>query len=644
MQSNYKGLGKKPISGFSLPAWLLVSSFCITDSALAGETVIIDKPVGYDVYGNGDLPYGELSNVANLLDSNNNTVQVVTGGQASEPVYGGYSQTATGTTSSNGNSVIISGGRASNHVFGGYSSSTSGTAITSNNSVIISGGWVGGEVYGGASFSDTGISSATNNSVTILGSPTFGASSILVGGIAGQSVAVGPHPPIFVPIPGMDSFTGNTLNVWNYHGSAVWWVMSFEYYNFIIPNDAVNGSTLLTVTGGVEMDDRNSLGKNTSVSGVNMMGGGTVLQAGDRINLIQAPVLNGALANDGAIIQGTKGVSLNYSFLLVRTPNELVVTVLDVHANPRAKALSEGRVGGLAFVNQGSDLVAGPGMAAARKAGPGLVTFSAFQGSSSRYNTGSHVDVDGFSLMAGLAWNGEARYGKFLLGAFLEAGWGNYDSYNSFGNVASVRGDGDTRYHGGGILGRFDFTNNLYAEASFRMGRVATDFSSSDLHDGIGNMAQYESSATYYGAHLGLGYIWKISEATNLDIFTKYLWTHQNGDSVNVVGDPIRFMGSDSHRWRAGASLSQAFTTKGGLVFTPYISAAYEYEFDGKAEATAYGYSIDAPDLKGSTGIGELGFSFKPSADSGFSLALDARGYVGTRERVAGNFHMKWEF
>jgi outer membrane autotransporter barrel domain len=443
----------------------------------------------------------------------------------------------------------------------------------------------------------------------------------------------------------MDGFTGNTLNVWNYHGSPVTSVQSFEYYNFLMPSNVANGDTLLTVTGTADMDDINSLGKQASVSGVNVMGGGTVLNTGDRITLLRAGTgISGTLANAGTYLTGTKGVSLQYTYLLEQTATELAATVLDVSVNPQTKSLSEGRVAGLAFVNQGADLATGLGMSAARHAGSGLGAFAVGQGGTSRYHTGSHVDVDGFSLMAGIAWNQDTECGKLLLGAFFEGGWGDYDSHNSFSNAASVKGNGDTNYYGGGVLGRFDFKNNIYTEASFRIGQLDTDFGSSNLRDPLGNRASYDSSSTYYGAHLGLGYIWNITDATSLDLSTKYLWTRQDSDSVTVAGDPIKFKASDSHRWRTGARVSHAITTEGGLTFKPYIGAAYEHEFDGKAKATTYGYSIDAPDLKGGTGIGELGLTFKPSADCGLSLDLGVQGYVGVREGVTGSFQLKWEF
>ena len=84
------------------------------------------------------------------------------------------------------------------------------------------------------------------------------------------------------------------------------------------------------------------------------------------------------------------------------------------------------------------------------------------------------------------------------------------------GGINSFKGNGDTNYHGGGLLGRFDFINNLYTEASFRIGQIDTDFSSFNLRDDVGNRASYNSSFTHYGVHLGLGYIWNITNATSL--------------------------------------------------------------------------------------------------------------------------------
>ncbi|SHN61943.1 autotransporter outer membrane beta-barrel domain-containing protein, partial [Desulfovibrio litoralis] len=310
----------------------------------------------------------------------------------------------------------------------------------------------------------------------------------------------------------------------------------------------------------------------------------------------------------------------------------------------------EGIVSGVAFINQGADLAAGQGMgsalSSANAAGAGnLSSFGAMSAGSSRYNTGSHSDVDSFSLMTGLGWNAPIAQNSLLLGAFFEVGFGNYDSHNSFSGRASIDGSGDTEYYGGGILARYSLTEGflegLYTEASLRVGHVSTDFSSNDFEAFSGPInVSYDSSSVYYGAHAGLGYIWQLSEKADLDFSTKYFWTHQNGDDVTVAGDPIKFEDADSHRWRNGVRFSYEIDKNA----TPYVGAAYDYEFDGKANATAYGRSIEAPELKGGTGVGELGIILKPMVNHDFSVDLGLQGYTGMREGVSGSLQMKYEF
>ena len=556
----------------------------------------------------------------------NNTV-TINGGTVTGNIYGGWSE-GSGDATADNNTVTISGGTVVGDVYGGYAHSTGGVGSASNNLILITGGIIQGTLIGGKV--NTGPDDiAINNRVIILGSPNL-TNAELLGGDTGAG----------------DSFTGNTVVVATDGPLTVKSIDSVENYEFVLPAKVSDGYTALTATDSIVFG--NGSGNQSKVTDISMVGGGSPLKVGDTVQLFNslgAPIDYSNLGIvPNTILSGRKGVSLLYRYSLENG----VATVSGVQAHPQAKALSEGRLAGMAFVNQGGDLVAGTGIRAAASSNnetkTGLAPFFVAQGGTSRYDTGSHVDVDGFSLMTGLAWNRQTEYGKLLLGAFFEAGWGNYDSHNSFSGFASVKGDGDTNYYGGGLLGRFDFTNNIYTEASFRAGQIDTDFSSSDLRDPLGNRASYDSSSTYYGAHVGLGYIWDITDATSLDISTKYLWTHQDSDSVTVTGDPIKFKDMDSHRWRTGARLSHEMTSGKGLVFTPYIGAAYEHEFDGKAKATAYGYSMDAPDLKGGTGIGELGFSFKPSADSGFSLDLGVQGYTGVREGVTGSFQAKFEF
>jgi outer membrane autotransporter protein len=222
---------------------------------------------------------------------------------------------------------------------------------------------------------------------------------------------------------------------------------------------------------------------------------------------------------------------------------------------------------------------------------------------------------------------------------FFEAGWGGYNSYNSFSG-ADVKGEGNISYYGGGLLARYDFPFGLYVEGSGRIGGVRTEYSSSDLRDVNNRKAEYDISTPYYGAHAGLGYIWNFTDKASVDLYANYLWNRQEGDSALLAGDPIEFKEMESHRIRFGGRLTYAVND----YISPYFGAAYEHEFDGRAGATVYGNKIATPDLIGGTGIGELGLTLKPSKDLPLSFDLGVQGYVGKREGVTGSLQVRFEF
>ena len=71
----------------------------------------------------------------------------------------------------------------------------------------------------------------------------------------------------------------------------------------------------------------------------------------------------------------------------------------------------------------------------------------------------------------------------------------------------------------------------------------------------------------------------------------------------------------------------------------------FEYELDGKASATTYGiFDIDAPSVKGTTGLGTLGLSYTPTANNNLSIDLKGTGYVGQREGVSGQIQFEYRF
>ena len=463
---------------------------------------------------------------------------------------------------------------------------------------------------------------------------------------AGGTVSA-PSTQLFatVNLAGGSNLTTNGLNfnTLNVRGAGATYTGNLaangKAMNFYLPGNTAASAigTMLTVTG------------NATIAGatvnVGIDGASSPLQKGDQVTLIDAANLSGTPANSTANGQGMQGVTLRYDFdLLADTSNGLLIaTVAQAGVNEQAKAFSEAWLAGLTLLNQSGDLVAWQAMNDALRVSQksGFGVFGVLGGGDTRYDTGSHVDMKGFSLVTGLAWGADIAPGHLTLGAFFEYGDGNYDTSNSFATSASVKGSGDADHKGGGVLGRLDFKGGGYAEASLRAGRVDNDYKSRNLTDAMGRAARYDGDAAYYGAHLGGGYLWSINQKSSLDLYGKYFWTRQNGDNVTLnTGDKVKFKDADSSRLRLGARFNHAVNE----TVAAYAGLAWEHEFDGKAKASAYGYSIDAPELKGDTGIGEVGIAFKPSKTLPLSVDLGVQGYFGQREGVTGSLRIWYAF
>jgi autotransporter-associated beta strand protein len=408
---------------------------------------------------------------------------------------------------------------------------------------------------------------------------------------------------------------------------------------FNIPDTAVADSVILALQGSAQIDGSTAVGLDTPSGRPN-------LNKGEKLILLDATALDATGFNELTV--QTKSGDIYY--ILVN--GDQLLMVLE-HISPtgpsyeRLKAFVESRAATLAFVDQGHDLIInrGFGSALAATAGPGVRSnaFGGLGGGWSRYETGSQVDLAGLSLLAGLALGNDIPYGRLTLGAFYEGGLGDYSSHNSFINAASVGGQGDTKYFGYGLLGRYDLKESplsgLYAEASARTGWTRTDFNTSDIQYNGWN-ASFESSALYYGLHGGLGYVRNLTDKASLDLSAKLLWTRLEGDSLTVYQDRLVFEDADSARTRLGGRYGYAVNE----YMTPYGGAYWEREFEGELRASVNGQRLSSPSLKGDTGTGEFGVAFKPSKNLPLSLDLGVQGYVGKREGVAQSLLIRYEF
>ena len=306
-----------------------------------------------------------------------------------------------------------------------------------------------------------------------------------------------------------------------------------------------------------------------------------------------------------------------------------------VKVSESSKTLAEAQLGSVAFVTQGAEFVADEGMRSIRAAAKegSFTAFGAMAGGYNRYETGSHVDVEGFSLAVGTA----GRINNLTLAGFVEAGWASSESH-----VASTEADADHDYYGVGAAMRYDFQSPFYLDGAVRLGQISTEF---DGSYGTGT-AKYDADGLYATAHIGAGYVFDLTPDVKLDAYGRYLLSYVEGDDVTLESDAKeRFSMDDTttHAVRLGARLEGAFQT-----FDWYAGLAYEHVFDGKAEGelkfAGVTAALDAPSLKGDSAIVDLGFTMKPEANGPWTIGVGLKGYAGDRRGGTGSVNVLYTF
>ena len=641
---------------------------------------------------------------SNSGNANENTVEIKGGdiiGSLGEGVAGGYAKSGTGNA--NENTMTISGGTVSQDVYGGYSaggnangntvtitggtvgtesgwvgirggSSSSGAA--NNNTVTISGGTINADIYGGSG------ATADGNTVTISGSNTvFLSTKGIHGATAMTGDATNNTVNILTPInvaylyggineaDGTTKSTGNTLNVAAKNVSTKL-IDKFQNMNFYLPSDIAKDDTMLTVNGSGATDVQGVTFGVAALSGVKLV-------KGDTVNLITNP--NGLTTDDAlkttdsATLAKETFLSANslttdnkYELSISKKGEDTIIATVDNVTEQKAdeggsgqKAVSipdvlkspvETRAGVVTMINAGADLLIGQGMsnaadaaaaertegdaAAAPRAG-GFAPFAAVSFGKLRAESGSHVDNKGIGMNLGFAREIENKSGKLLIGPVIEYGHGSYDSYQDSG----IKADGKSSYWGIGVIAKQTNDNGFYYEGSLRAGRTKSDYNS-DLRPGL--HVNYDSSATYWAAHLGVGKLEDIGHDNTLDYYGKYFYSHTGSDStyLNGANETANFDAVNSHRIRLGARLTHALNEKNKI----YGGLAWQYEFKGDARAT-YSVSGEAPSpsVKGSSGMIELGWQVKPGK-SPMTIDLGVTGWVGKQRGITANVQANWTF
>lgn len=672
--NNDSSVGSASIVGMVLSAGAIYTGGDIDNASMIGNSVTLnDNSTAIGIVNAGHFQNNYA--ISNYLASGNtillNDNASVTGDIRAYSEVNGNSRNSDSYLVTNNSVTLNDNSMVLGSVYSIYSQAASkvsdGEANYKNNSVTLNGSSsVKQDVYAayfdnimGSHWDDSVMVHTTDNTVNINDMAT-------VSGSLYGSFVDGPLR--------YDAFSGNTLNFSAAPITLSGEMANFENYNFTVDPSLANTASALitadTITFGT--NDTNMKGGDANTSKIQVVGikAGDELFADDKFVLMKATGTMSGNA-EGLTTHGVaqQGISLLYDVrtdvdtdgrLVTATvigkekpvdpveppvdPEKPVVPPVEpgkpaARVNPQLKSLSEGHLASAMMLTRGADTLAYNTVHTIRHQNPdkGLAPFITLSGGKTRYNSGSHIDAKDGRLTGGLSYQTD----KLVSAVIIESGWGSYNTHNGFTTMKDVNGDGHNRYVGAAVLGHYDFESGVFAEASLRAGKNHNTFDTRDIVNlSTGERAHYNLDSNYLGAHIGTGYSKALDEKNTVDVSAKYLWTQLKGKNVKVAGDNIHFDDINSHRVRLDTGLSHQYTD----TMAVRAGLGYEYEFDGKAKASTYGYDIAAPGVRGSSGILTVGATVTPTENKALNIDFNINGYTGKRDGVSGNIKFSYAF
>ena len=484
-----------------------------------------------------------------------------------------------------------------------------GNTVTIKNSTVFQG------VYGGIVGGD---GNATGNIVNLNGGVT--ASFIYGGNVVGTG----------------DAVTGNTLNL-----SGTGNTVNNSIKNFAAVNitGATWGTPVLTLNGAGMVQNGDGTWAVIDTDGI-VFSGVDALKQGQTTTLIQGGMTNFPTGN----IKSGKykiGTTLEGTGTASKQDADLIYTIdTGAGGGPTAREQTHNTVMGaevgMAALSVGNDFVgaATEGLSLASNIGAdGVSSFAQMGGGSMRQETGSHIDSHTWNAIIALGHANKKERGTMEYGAFFEYGTGNYTTHAE----GDLRGDGSSRYTGGGLLAKYTMKNSVYVEGSLRAGSIHDD-ARNVLRDGLGNPYSYETDAPYFGGHIGVGKEIPLANGNAVDVYGKYFYNRRNGVDFNAGGH-YDLDAVTSSVIRLGAR----YTVKSSK-WQFYAGTAYEHEMDGKANGTADGVAIRGADIGGGSFRGELGATMTPGENSTWKLDLNVTGFAGKKQGFTGGVSVAFMF
>lgn len=400
-------------------------------------------------------------------------------------------------------------------------------------------------------------------------------------------------------------------------------VSGFEAMDVRVDGDVDASKAIMTVTGKADLPEDGL--KNVTLT----MSEGAVeayKQGGHALKLLD--VAEGGTLAGKVVGEATTQKVQNESGLIFADAvlgEDGSMEVGEFRTSTKAHGYFEGVSAMLSISAQSADLAAGSGLKQTLDAmtDGDVHTIGVMEGSSYRWQTGSSINVRAMSALAGAA----AKFGDVDAAAYLEFGHSDFDTASVFNS----KGDGE--YYGVGALARWHVANGFYTEGSVRMGWLDAGF------DGDAATGGFDQSGLYAGFHLGGGCVFALTDASSLDVFAQYFYTHQSFDNVKVAASDMTIDDAESSRTRLGARYTYAASAWRG-----WAGLAWDHEFDGETGGTTSGVALsDAPTLEGNAAIAECGVSWQDAA-SPWGVNVRLGGYAGDRDGVFGSLGAYYRF
>lgn len=607
------------------------------------------------VYGqiNGSNNHSKPSNLIGAyttsdysIQNNNNTVIFKAGSSVNNLyVYGAkidnIVNSGTQSASTDYNTVIIEKGsnyQGNAYVVGGYALAYN-TATASNNKIIIgSGNFSSAIVAGWTSTSlDTQQATMVGNKVYLYGDADVSGADIY-GGVRTKADQLNEikNPQNTTVIAGNTLIFGYNNTPWS---PANYTVGSVNNFSTIRLDNVIWGKTI-TISKLTNASTDSTVTKinaeNVSFSGVEM------LYPGDSYDMLTVTTVeSGSLGLSSETSTYTLGSSLGGIGYTKLNGNTVTYTVTSLETQPQTHTVAMTMSAGTVALTQGGDTLSAAGFNLANSGISGAQAFSAVGGGMARVNTGSHVNVNTLNFSVGVGNNIQNDYGQLSVGAAFEAGFGKFKNHFNAGKADPyIKKNGDIKYYGIAVLSNMAFENLWHVNGALRYGRIETSQNRAVYNFNTNQAYDVDLSSYYIGAELGGGKVIKLDDLNSLDLYGKYFFLHQDGNTFNA-GGKYELSSVNSHRLRLAGRYSHNYTATTAL----YTGLGAEYEFDGKSELKVDGFWAKPSKTDGIRGFGELGVTITPASNKGLIFDFGIKGLLGDGFRGAwANAEMKYLF